>query len=179
VLETSPNPDSGRLRYRIELTGCDPGALRVLLNLIEGLQLDGALFTEPTQETQKAPRLELAQLPYPGLPATPPFRQSLDLEYGTQLALELATPIADPLADAIIEALELWSLLVAACGYIKQQRPTTMGGMPDGAVLLDPYTVTEGFSEMFDSDPAAFHAVCHYALALHDAHHPVASVTVS
>lgn len=171
LLERGAVVDGRKQRYRMALRRCDPGALRVLGNLILGLGLTGHVFNDPVA---RGPRLDPFSLDYPSVPRKLPFPFEFDAT-GTQVSLEFVNAPTNHEAERVIADLEVWSLLVAACAYAPGER---IGGMPDGALLFDSHTVTEGFSELFQSDWAAFHAVASYALALQEAGYPIARARV-
>lgn len=171
-------------RWTLWLAGIDPGALRVIWNILHTLDLDdAALFTEgpPSVTGPKAARLDVPRLRYPcvygrppfGIDVEPPLRSSRDRL--VQVVFENPPPEAE--VDATISTMELWTRLLLLGGYAEEGARRS-GVFPDPALQLDEVTVQQGFPELFAADEAAFNAIINHAISIHKAGSPIAAVVV-
>jgi hypothetical protein len=175
VLANAAQPDQRSARWVLRLAGVDPGALRIMWNVLSARALeDVALVTlhPPEEPTQPRERLDPARLAYPALPERLPF--TLDVEppvLSTRdrwVQVVFQRPPPDKVVDEALGALRLWMELLLLGGYPEDGvEPVDSGVFPDEPFQLDEATVQLSFPELFSADEAAFHAVVHQALALH------------
>lgn len=186
VAEADAQLDQRRARWLLRLDGVDPGAFRIIWNVLGARALDDVELA--TRRPPPAPggpgqRLDPARLAYPGLPARLPF--TLDAEppvvatrdRSVQVVFQRAPPEA--VVDEALAMLGRWMELLMLGGYPEEgQAPGESGAFPDTPFQLDEATVQLAFPDMFAADEAAFHAVVHGALALHARRSAVEAVIV-
>jgi hypothetical protein len=184
LIESARAPN-GEQTWLVRVELADRGALRILANLLAARDLDAVTFTTARQagvDWEKVPSLNIGMLAYPRA-ARASFTvdraqvPSAGKNRGVQVVF--ATPPADDAVDALIAALDLWAELILWGGYaLEGQDPRRSGALPDGALLYDPTTVTQTFTQAFDCDDAAFEAVVSLAAGLAARGTPISRVEV-
>jgi len=173
-----------RASFRLRLDAIDPGALRVLWNVLGARDLEEAsMRTVPKVPGKQGALLDPGHLAYPGLhrplpfalEAEPPARSSR--ERAVQLVFQRPPP--DEVVDEVLAALGVFTELLLLGGYPEDgQDPRDSGAFPDPAFQLDEVTVEQAFPELFAADQAAFHAVVNHAMTLDRRGHPLSVVVV-
>jgi hypothetical protein len=173
----------GRVQsWRVELREVDPGALRVLLNVLRALDLERIELATASPQAPGAAALDPRSLPYPGVAESLPFGVEWETpEKSTAprtLRIVFAREPDDRLVDEACDALQRWSLLMALGGYAPDDRePFDSGALPDVPFQSDAFTVEQSF-EVFVCDEAAFHAVINWARARHGPDFPVEKLVI-
>jgi hypothetical protein len=185
VLDARFDLDERRASWRLLLDGVDPGAYRIIRNLLGSMDLDEAVVS--TVEAQGArpdgrPRLDPGKLAYPAVYRRLPFRVDVEPPLRSKnraVQIVFASRPADPVADATLAACALWADLVVLGGYPEDGvHPSRSGAMPDPPFLLDEVTVEQAFPELFAADDAAFNALVNHAAAVHHAGSAVSEVII-
>jgi hypothetical protein len=159
--------------WRCRAEGVDPGALRVLVNMLAARDLASVdVVAVALAGAPPAPVVDVRSARYPAPPAPlgfvveriPPLRGSKD----RVVQLVFAEPLEIGVAREVCEALEVWDRLLSWGGYpVPGEPPDRTGAMAEPAFQLDAWTVEQSFPELFLCDEASFDAVVGYARRLH------------
>ena len=169
VTSTRFDPETTGQTWRLAVASVDPGAFKVLHNLLAARVLDGFEILNDGGENGPSTPLPITTV-YAGV-WKPRFNARHDTPRRPSVcrgvSLVLVAPPEDPVLDAIYRALELWTNLVMLGGYAPDGiPPAKAGGLPDPAYLYDPVTIEQTFDEAFLSDEDAFNALFNWASRL-------------
>jgi len=168
-------------RWQLSLQDLQPGALRVLYNLVQALRPERVRMQSLPGFATGRPVRDLGSVSYPphaqGLPFS--VRRSPDLE---QLGLNTVRlvfrqPASEALQAEAIQGLELWAQLLMLGGYQEGEEEETgrLEAAPEPPVLVDPQAIEINF-ELFNSDLSAINAAINLAHRLHVKRAPLESV---
>jgi hypothetical protein len=170
-------PAERRATWRLRLDGIDPGAVRIIWNLLRALDLDEAsMVAEPLPDGRPIEVAEVARLAYPDVHRPLPF--ALDVvppahsSRNRLVQVVFQRPPPESAVDAALDACGLWTQLLLLGGYPEDGgEPHESAAFPDPPFQLDEVTVEQAFPDLFAADEKAFHAV-----AAHGAGHEIACV---
>jgi hypothetical protein len=185
VLDARFDLDERRASWRLLLDGVDPGAYRIIRNLLGAMDLDEAVIATaeiPGTRPDATPRLDLGKLAYPAVFRRLPFRLEVEpplRSNNRSVQIVFASRPPDAVADATLAACDLWSELVVRGGYPEDGvHPSRSGAMPDPPFMFDEVTIEQAFPDLFAADDAAFNAIVNHAAAVHHAGVAVSEVLV-
>jgi hypothetical protein len=170
--------------WTMKLAGIDPGAFRIMWNVLQRLELEEAAITtsiDPMRTGAGKKRLDVGQLPYPGVHDAPPF--TLDVEPPVRTSRDrfvqivFERPPEDAVVDAVLATFEVWTNLLLLGGYAEDNEAQS-GVFPDSPMQYDELTVQQAFPEVFAADEAAFGAIVNHAAAIHLRGQKVAAVVI-
>ena len=186
VLVAEVDPTEPRASWRLRLDAIDPGALRIMWNVLLARDLDEASMTTVRPKETTGPlagSLDVARLPYPGVHGPLPFRLEVEppdrssRDRAVQIVFQRAPPEA--VVDEVLGAFGLWTELLLLGGYPEDgMEASESGAFPEPPFQLDEVTVEQAFPEHFAADEAAFHAMVNHAIVVHRGGHAVAAVLV-
>lgn len=186
VLAKSDDLAQREQRWTVRLAGVDPGAFRILWNLLHARDLEAVSLrtaAPPGPGAGAVPLLDIPRLAYPPAPTRLSFEviRGVPLkahkDRGVQVTFQRPPP--DEVMDELIRALERWTDLVLLGAYPEPgMDPKESGCFPEAPFQLDEITADAAFPEAFVADDAAFAAVVSHAALLHHAGHPIHSVVI-
>lgn len=172
--------------WRLALTGVDPGAFRVLLNVLWALRLERIELRtvgRPAGGSVAPVRIDPRGLDYPGRSEPLPFALDYEDPEGASggprvVRIGFARELGDEQVEAACAALRSWSLLMALGGYAPDDLdPFNSGAAPDVPFQYDAFTVELSF-ELFLCDESAFHAILNWAKRRHGPDFPIEKIEV-
>jgi hypothetical protein len=182
MVDREVDRESLRQTCRIRLWNVDPGAFRVLVNLLLARMLERIeITTERVSEGIHSSGLQLAELRYPAPYSPVPFPVDYEMpdHSGRERFLQIAfarKPEPKEL-QTIYTGLDVWSRLPLLGGYpADDMKPWQSAAVPDPAFLLDPNTVEQAFPDLFLCDDDCYAAVTNWVHALHHSVCPVAGL---
>jgi hypothetical protein len=174
LLKTEFDRERKRQTWLIETRHVDPGAFKVLANLLLARRLDRISIRTTSVSEPAAGQETLFPAPpeeYPGEPVLPfalehpsPHRAYRD----RSIRIVFEREPQDSTLEQIYAVMDDWIRLLLLGSYPPESHaPSESGVIPDLAYLADPVTVDQSFAEAFICDEAAFVPIISWAVRLH------------
>jgi hypothetical protein len=179
--------DANQVRYHWRIRGVDPGAFRILLNLLcessrrmealDEVTLKGASPSSGDKRLQA-----ILASPFPGrakdVPFELPLREYFFESHDPVIRIECQRALADEEFDQIKTMLESWDHILALGGYL--DAPARQAGFfpyPGELYLVEP-TVVEHLISGFDGPEETYNAVIAMAVKLHSTICPLIALEI-
>jgi hypothetical protein len=172
VMERHIAAGDGVAQYRIEINNLDPGALRVLTNLLRARNLTAATIRSAATGATGSTDTALATLPYPQHFKPTDFRVDYEEPVHTHkdraIQLLFTNPPDVAQEEASYAGLAAWTMLLMLGGYPgDDQPPAQSGAAPDAPFLFDDRTIELAFPELFLCDELCFDALINWVQLFH------------